>query len=512
MITNTNITKINIVKPTSCSYHVFNKLGEFFVFDTTSCNFYKIDNITYHFLKLCFEMSIDDAEAKLIASGQFTKNALASVANEIRILAENGLFDTPDYSMSSEQLQESLDSAYKTPIMGLELALAESCNLACKYCYCGTSRNMPNNGLMTEEIAKKAVLWLFEVAKNAKSPKVNITLFGGEPLLNKPVIYAIIDYSQKLSKEYAKKVAYCMTTNATLLDDAFLEYAKKYHINIMVSLDGPKSIHDAQCPMHNGSGSFDLAAAGAKRLLKQSRATVRCTMAHPAPKLKELIDFFENFGFSRAIIGPTINPAFSPSSVDFTDADFLELARQEEDLIPWILEKSLKKEKLQYSPFHKFLARIQNCKPKTDVKKCGACHGCTFVGADGSLFPCHRFGGMKEWQIGHISVPPDYEKFKIFWAKYRNSLKNCESCWAWAICKGPCPWEIMKNDGTFNVNSRFCNFLKKRIEGAAYIYAWLEEHNCLADTKAKLNKNYPETNLSVNQSDNIQKHIQQRGL
>jgi len=244
----------------------------------------------------------------------------------------------------------------------------------------------------------------------------------------------------------------------------------------MVSLDGPRKIHDPQCPMQNGKGSYDAATAGAKKLLLQHPANVRCTMTHPAPQLKELIDFFEDFGFKRSIIGPTINPIHSPSPVDFTEKDFAELSKQEEEFIPWILEKMASKEKIQYNPFDKFVGRIKNCAPKKDVKKCGACHGCTYVGADGSLFPCHRFGGMKEWQIGHILQEPDYDRYKKFWTDYRKILVSCESCWAWSICKGPCPWEILQQDGTFKNTTRFCEFLKARVEGAAYIYAWKQVH------------------------------------
>lgn len=331
---------------------------------------------------------------------------------------------------------------------------------------------------MSEKIAHQAILWLFDEAEKSKSPKVNITLFGGEPLLNKPIIYSIVAYSQLLAKMRKKHVSYNMTTNGTLLDDEFLEYAKENNIQIMVSLDGPQELHDQQCPTLSGKGSFAAAAKGAKKLLRVRPSNVRCTMIHPTPNLKELIDFFEKFGFKRALIGPTINPLMSPSSVDFTADDFNELARQEEALLPWILEKLSKKEKIEYSPFAKFLARIPNCAPKRNVKKCGACHGCTYVGADGSLFPCHRFGGMKEWQIGHISEPPDYGKMKKFWKEYRKSLVFCEKCWAWAICQGPCPWEQIQPDGTFNSQPRFCAFLKKRIEAAAFIYAWKLEHEC----------------------------------
>ena len=70
---------------------------------------------------------------------------------------------------------------------------------------------------MSEDVARQAITWLFE--NSAGVPEVSITLFGGEPLLNKPVFRFAIEYSQELAKQYNKKVGYSMTTNATLLDD-----------------------------------------------------------------------------------------------------------------------------------------------------------------------------------------------------------------------------------------------------------------------------------------------------
>jgi uncharacterized protein len=178
-------------------YHIFKRLEDYFVFDTSTCHFYKIDEITYDFLKLCLKYSIKDAQKKLLKKRKFLPELINSVAQEIAILSDNGLFDIPDYSMQDEEIKRGLNRAYLAPITGIELALADTCNLACKYCYCGTSRNMPVSGLMTEDIAHQAVKWLFDASGRAS--KVNITFLGGEPLLNKPVIRSIVEYSQDLA-------------------------------------------------------------------------------------------------------------------------------------------------------------------------------------------------------------------------------------------------------------------------------------------------------------------------
>ena len=133
------------------------------------------------------------------------------------------------------------------------------------------------------------------------------------------------------------------------------------------------------------------------------------------------------------------------------------------------------KKRLIYNPFIQLIENMKSHSPG-GVVKCGAGHSCIFTAVDGTLYPCHRFGGMARWKIGHISSGVDHSLYKKFWLGYRRSLKNtCELCWAWPICRGPCPWEIINPNGTFEKNVRHCDFRKRYVEQAAYVYAWQEK-------------------------------------
>lgn len=454
-------------------YHAFECLGERFVYDTSTCRFYSIDELTHLFLDLCCTCSIDEAKRIFLDRDDFSSEAVESVANEVAIMAGHGLFDVPDYSISADRMELELRQRYATTWNKLELALAETCNLACKYCYCGTCRDMPNQGLMSETVARQAITWLF--AMSGRSEQVSITFFGGEPLLNKPVFRFAIEYSQRLAKLHGKKVFYSMTTNGTLMDDEVIGYIKRYNFGLMVSLDGPPEIHNAQCPTRDGRGSFDMVAAGIKKLMARRRSvTVRCTMTHPVPRMLDLIRFFEDFGFTRIVLGRAVNPV-NPSPLDFTEEDFTECTRQERgELITWMLEQLAAGKTPKYFPYSQFINEQEKGAhtPKVSPFKCGACRGTTTVGADGTLYPCHRFVGMQAWRIGNVANGPDYEKCKQFWRDYRASIAHgCESCWLWAQCHGPCPWEIAGADGRFHQPHRHCNQVKIYTENSAYVYA-----------------------------------------
>ena len=272
------------------------------------------------------------------AAGEQASPENEGLRREISALEESGFFEPCEQLIPTDaEFDRLLRLRYEAPWTKLELALSEVCNLACRYCYCGTCRGeVPNQGRMSETIARAAINWLFAVSGRSKD--VGITFFGGEPLMNKKVLLFAVAYSQRLAKLHGKKVFYSMTTNGTLIDDDVIAVIKRYNFGLMVSLDGPKERHDGQCPTRTGTGSFDLAVAGIKRLMaRRKRVTVRCTMAHPAPDMMSLIRFFEDFGFSRIVLGRVFNPVY-PSPCDLTSEDSAELERQmNEVVIPWML-------------------------------------------------------------------------------------------------------------------------------------------------------------------------------
>lgn len=422
----------------------------------------------YEFLTLLRDSPREEAERKFLAAHPDAR----AVVDETAVLEKDGFLEPVETAFpDDEAFETALAGRYADDWCRLELSLSERCNLACRYCYCGTCRDeVPNSGLMPSEIARRAVEWLF--AHSGKSD-VSITFFGGEPLLNRKVLKEAIDLSQRLAAERGVKADYVMTTNGTLLDDETIDLIRKYDFGLMVSLDGPKDLHDAQCPTRNGTGSWDLAVAGIRRLMaKRRRVTVRCTMAHPIPDMMRLVRFFDEFGFSRIVLGPVENPSF-PSACDFTDDDYRsEERRRETEIIPWMLGEVAAGRVPKYDPFAD-LERDLEC-PEAPVPspfRCGACRGTTTVGADGTLYPCHRFVGMKEWTIGTIADGPDYDRCRAFWRGYRASIRShCSACWAYRLCGGPCPWSLARKDGTFVMDERFCESTKRWImQGAWYL-------------------------------------------
>jgi uncharacterized protein len=459
-------------------YHLFEKSGERFVYVLSMSQFFNIEELTYRLLDSCLRVPFEEAVEELKSCSSYSPEEVADVVREAGLLAEHGLFDVPDWSLGEEDLKRQLHQRYSAPWTKLELALAETCNLSCTYCYCDSCRDMPNKGLMTQDVAKKAIDWLFQASGAARN--LSLTLFGGEPLLNKPVFKFVMDYSDALAKEHGKTIRYSMTTNGTLIDDMVIHYIKKHNFGLMVSLDGPPEIHDKQCPHHDGTGSFAEAAAGIKRLMKRrKRVTVRCTMTNAGPRMTDLIRFFEDFGFTRIVLGKVTSPV-EETSCTCDRKTFEEFERQDDsEVLSWIFKNFSEGKKPTYFPYAHFISeRARGESTKTpSVFKCGACRGTTTIGADGNLYPCHRYVGMQAFDVGHIDSGPDINYAKEYWARYNETCDpKCRVCWARTLCNRPCPWEISDSDGGFRPLEEWqCDMRKRFFERAAYIHCRLQK-------------------------------------
>ena len=453
-------------------YHLFRRGGTSFVYHATAGRFIRVDPAAYEYLRLRSDLPKADAEREFSAAFPDRKDVLADCAK----LETEGFFDEAPTSLPDDAVfNAEYDRRFNGTCNNLVLSVSSGCNLACRYCYCGVCRDeLPDAGLMSEATAMDALEKFLAAADTGKG--IRVTFFGGEPLLNKNVIRRAVERCNAWAAEHGVRAGYSITTNATLIDEEIAKLIAENNFGLLVSLDGPRELHDRQCPMRSGEGSYEQAAAGIRRLMKfRRKVTVRCTMAHPAPDAMKLIRFFKDFGFTRIILGTVSNPTF-PSALDFTDDDHraFELATENE-IIPWMLEERKSGREPAYDPFDEIDAfQCERAHGDTaPALRCGACHGARAVAPDGTVYPCHRFVGMKAWAIGSVENGIDEAKCRDFWLRHRAASKTaCESCWAHRICGGPCPWEIARSDGTFTAPDRICRETKTWIEqGAFYMNA-----------------------------------------
>lgn len=120
-------------------------------------------------------------------------------------------------------------------ILMVDLIIAESCNLQCRYCY--ESYKVPR--LMTPATCKEALQKTFEQAQRERRYSlVQINFFGGEPFLNFELIREVSEWMWE--RDWPLDYTLGIMTNGTLLNDRMRSWfsLNKSRISVSLSLDG----------------------------------------------------------------------------------------------------------------------------------------------------------------------------------------------------------------------------------------------------------------------------------
>lgn len=166
---------------------------------------------------------------------------------------------------------KQLPSLLKTRLNSITLQVTQQCNLRCKYCtYSGSYHNRIHaDKNMSKELAFKGVDYIVEQA--AMSPSIFIGFYGGEPLLRFDLIRDVVEYTKQ--KIGGKVLKFHMTTNGTLLTEDIIRFLVDNDFKLMISLDGPEQVHDANRVFASSeNGSFKTIVKHLKKVEENHKA------------------------------------------------------------------------------------------------------------------------------------------------------------------------------------------------------------------------------------------------
>ena len=435
-------------------YHVFSYQGDSFV--------------AHRGLKRPLKIS-QEAKSHLErrAAGEQASPENEGLRREISALEESGFFEPCEQPIPTDaEFDRLLRLRYEAPWTKLELALSEVCNLACRYCYCGTCRDeVPNQGRMSETIARAAINWLFAVS--GRSKEVGITFFGGEPLMNKKALLFAVAYSQRLAKLHGKKVFYSMTTNGTLIDDDVIDFANREMSNVVLSLDGRKEIHDRLRVDYAGNGSYERIVPKFQKLVEargNKNYYMRGTFTHANPDFTKDLFHMADLGFTELSMEPVVCAPEDPAALTAED---LEIVKDQYEL----LAKDMLRREKEGKPitFYHYMLDLTGgpCIYKR-ISGCGSGTEYMAVTPWGDLYPCHQFVGEEAYKLGDIwngvTNTALREEFRSCNAYAR---PECNDCWARFYCSGGCAANAFHATGSIRgVYEAGCELFRKRIECA----------------------------------------------
>ncbi|MBU5454270.1 thioether cross-link-forming SCIFF peptide maturase [Caproiciproducens sp. MSJ-32] len=446
--------------------HKFKQGENYFVLDVNTGAVHIVDELVFDLLDDNGMKSKEELLEKL--SEKYEKEVVLEAYDEINELIKEGLLYTED--RYEEIAHSSMDD--RDYIKAVCLNIIHGCNLRCKYCFADEGEYNGHKGVMSLETAKKAIDYV--VKRSGPRRNIEIDLFGGEPTLIMDTIKEIIKYARENEKRWNKNIRFTMTTNSTLLNEEMMEFMDKEMGNIILSLDGRKSVNDKVRIKVDGSGSYDDILPNIKKMI--SKRTPGKTYYVRGTFTRANTDFYEdvmamvNEGFREISIEPVVLPDDHLLSLREED---LETIMESYDKLYEDMARRKREKKDEYTFYH-FNIDLNGgpCVYKR-ISGCGAGFEYVAITPQGEVYPCHQFVGKEEFKLGSIYDDTyDAELGKKFKKAHIYNKPKCRECWAKFYCSGGCQANNYNFNGDMNIPYEIgCKMQKKRIECAIALKA-----------------------------------------
>ena len=345
-----------------------------------------------------------------------------------------------EHQPKTEEPPFSLKSPQKTNGMSLYLLLSQSCNLGCVYCLNGKKTYKTVDNLkMTEEVAFKSVERSLE--RLEPGGHLEIVFFGGEPLLNWPLVKKVIQHCAERLKprHHDKHIKYHITSNLSILPEDFLQWAEEHHISVLCDVDGEPAIHDQCRPFKNGKPSHAFIAANIEKLVQGGvDISLRATLTRMNEnKMMDIARHHKSMGVRGCALVP-LNPVNSDEELldEQLVPDASVLIEGLEDVYRsgiWPSERLF--------PFSVYTNKVR---PGSRITMgCGAPHGNTpVVDVNGDVYPCIYLMGIQRFFLGNVLEKEWIDTSLLEQMKqnlFVDHLEDCKGCRWRYLCGGGCP-------------------------------------------------------------------------
>ena len=382
----------------------------------------------------------------------------------------------PDNGIAPEIMTDARKrQSFQTYVDSIMLNIIEDCNFSCTYCFAQQGLYGRTRGKqMAIETGKAAVDWL--ITKSGDRKNLSICFFGGEPLLNLKLVQSLVPYADQKAAGTEKKIAYTMTTNASLLDDETLKILDELHIKVQVSLDGIGIEHDIHRKFKNGKGTWKTISNNIGNIFANGRkVTVRTTLATGNVRAGKIVDDLLEYGFNHVFLCPatgTDGGALTKEEVSILNQEMELLAQR-------YLDTAYQGKVMNgFLNLHQKVRRLWD--PRFNLSGCGAGKHYFTVGADGDIYACHQLVRPdSSYRLGNVITGEFNDKIqKLFQTITVDDKLDCSKCWARYLCANHCSAKNIKMGSDFDrCDPDFCSVEMKTWELAIALVAQLKQEN-----------------------------------
>jgi radical SAM additional 4Fe4S-binding domain len=329
---------------------------------------------------------------------------------------------------------------YNRSALGITIAPTLSCNFKCPYCY-ENAKSGIMNGLIQNQIMKM-------IEESCKHIEIlNITWYGGEPLLCKEVIYEMSEKIINVCKSNKVQYSSGIITNGYLLDSETLNKLELCKINrAQITLDGPSFIHNKRRVLKNGDNSdtFDDIIGNIIKFKNSSiDLSIRINVDNTNSSLEyleELLDVLIANDLNKVYVGLGHVKAYndcnsSIKNICLSNEDYAKLNLSFQEILH---AKGFISDNYLYYP------RIKSnyC--------CYDSANAFVIDPDGNMYKCWNDIGTTDRSIGNVNNwnstcnNDKYMKYinSVLWSPFESD--KCRKCKLLPICMGGCPFNGVK--------------------------------------------------------------------
>ena len=381
----------------------------------------------------------------------------------------------------------------------LVFEVTDRCNLNCIYCaysefYRRHDTREGKNFPFTR--AKLVIDYLYDLWKDNYSDGYNreliISFYGGEPLLNVPLIKQVVEYCEGLEK-IGLIYSYSMTTNAMLLN-RYMDYLVEKDFKLLISLDGDEFSQSYRVD-HSGKNSFERVFRNVKMLQEKHPAYFKSnvdfnSVLHNRNEVESIYQFIRTWFDKNPLIASltevgiceemkdefikmyrnTSESFYRSNNCEAIEFDMFRRAPRIDRLTNYILYQSGN----NHLTYNDLYVNKDNLPLSTGT--CLPFSKKMFVTVNGKILPCERIGhkfSLGQVYDDHIELNEEnvVDMYNYFNSKY---AKQCFKC----ACKKFCPICVYLNDSIFKDDSRCPIFLTKKAleERNDDIFKFLQGH------------------------------------
>jgi uncharacterized protein len=344
------------------------------------------------------------------------------------------------------------------------------CNIDCRYCY------LPQRNSRAV-VAPATLLNLFTqvFASGWLKDCLSVVWHAGEPMVLPIAFYRDAFRMIDRAKPAELAVTHSFQTNGTLIDDAWCDFFEEAHVNVGVSIDGPKRLHDRNRLTRSGRGTFDRTIAGI-RLLRRHKVPFHVISVLSAASMavpREMFDFYIEEEIERVCFnveeseGDHVSQLFSDSDIEAAYyrflSEFWRLSAAAPGKIPFIreIEHALQQ-----------VIRPKGAPFGNQLVEPFAITSMDWAGNISTFSP--ELLGLKNAQYGNFLLGnincdrlvdlPQRANFVRMLEDIEAGVAMCrESCEYFSVCGGGEPVNKLAENGTFvSTETTYCRLTKMR--------------------------------------------------